>query len=93
MAISAGDWVGGYQTGASGILYAMLVMAASLILVQPWSTYLAAAVISVFYMGTIILEVLGVVPITFPHTMSNLTRVVTLNVICIYGLAAMSNVV
>jgi len=93
MAISAGDWVGGYQTGASGILYAMLVMVASLILIQPWSTYLVAAVISAIYVGTIFLEVLGVVPITFPHTMSNLTRVVTLNVICIYGLAAMSNVV
>jgi signal transduction histidine kinase len=93
MAISAGDWVGGYQTGASGILYAMLVMVASLILIQPWSTYLVAAVVSVIYVGTIFLEVLGVVPITFPHTMSNLTRVVTLNVICIYGLAAMSNVV
>jgi signal transduction histidine kinase len=93
MAISAGDWIGGYQTGASGILYAMLVMAASLILIQPWSTYLVVAVISIIYMGTIILEVLGGIPITFPHTMSNLTRVVTLNVICFYGLAAMSNVV
>lgn len=93
MAISAGDWVGGYQTGASGILYAMLVMVASLILVQPWNTYLVAAVISIIYLGTIILEVLGFVPITFPHTMSNLMRVVTLNVICFYGLAAMSSVV
>jgi len=93
MAISAGDWVGGYQTGASGILYAMLVMAASLILIQPWSTYLVAVVISVIYVGIIFMEVLGVIPITFPHTISNLTRVVTLNVICIYGLAAMSNVV
>jgi signal transduction histidine kinase len=93
MAISAGDWVGGYQTGASGILYAMLVMAASLILIQPWSTYFVAAVISVIYVSIIFLEVLGIIPITFPHTISNLTRVVTLNVICIYGLAAMSNVV
>jgi hypothetical protein len=25
LAISAGDWVGGYQTGASGILYALLI--------------------------------------------------------------------
>ncbi|MDH4137109.1 MAG: ATP-binding protein, partial [Anaerolineae bacterium] len=59
----------------------------------PRSTYLAGAVISVIYMGTIILEVMRVVPITFPHTISNLTRVVTLNVICFYGLAAMSSVV
>jgi signal transduction histidine kinase/uncharacterized membrane protein len=93
MAISAGDWVGGYQTGASGIMYALLVTAANLILIQPLSTYLAGAVISVIYMGTIILEVMGVIPITFPHTISNLTRVVALNVICFYGLAAMSNVV
>jgi signal transduction histidine kinase len=93
MAISAGDWVSGYQTGASGIMYALLVTVANLILIQPLSTYLAGAVISVIYMGTIILEVLGVIPITFPHTISNLTRVVTLNVICFYGLAAMSNVV
>ena len=93
MAISAGDWVGGYQTGASGILYALLVTVANLILIQPWSTYLAAAVISGIYVGTIILEVLEIVPITFPHTMSNLMRVMTINVICFYGLAAMSNVV
>ncbi|HID62864.1 MAG TPA: GAF domain-containing protein [Anaerolineae bacterium] len=93
VAISAGDWVGGYQTGASGILYAMLVMAASLILIKPWSTYLVAAVISAIHVGTVILEVKGIIPIIFPHTMANLTRVVTLNVICIYSLAAMSNVV
>jgi signal transduction histidine kinase len=93
VAISIGDWGGGYQTGASGIMYALLVTVANLILIQSWSTYLAGAVISVIYMGTIILEVMGVVPITFPHTISNLTRVVMLNVICFYGLAAMSNVV
>jgi signal transduction histidine kinase/uncharacterized membrane protein len=93
VAISVGDWMGGYQTGASGIMYALLVTVANLILIQPWSTYLAGAVISVIYIGTIILEVVGVVPITFPHTISNLTRVVTLNVICFYALAAMSNVV
>lgn len=93
VAISVGDWIGGYQTGASGIMYALLVAVANLILIQPWSTYLAGAIISVIYIGTIVLEMREILPITFPHTMSNLTRVVTINVICIYGLAAMSNVV
>ena len=91
--ISVGDWVSGYQTGASGILYATLVIAGSLILIHPWSTYLVAALISAIYVVTILLEVWGIVTITFPHTLSNLARVVTLNVLCFYGLAAMSNVV
>ncbi len=93
IAISAGDWVGGYQTGASGIMYALLITVANLILIHSWSTYLAAGIISAIYMGTIILEVKGIVPIVFPHTMANLARVVTINVICFYGLAALSNVV
>lgn len=91
--ISVGDWVSGYQTGASGILYATLIVAGSLILIQPWSTYLVASVIAAIYVGTILLEVRGVVTIIFPHTLSNLARVVTLNVLCFYGLTVMSNIV
>ena len=33
LAISAGDWVGGYQTGASGILYAVVILGGHLVLI------------------------------------------------------------
>jgi GAF domain-containing protein/two-component sensor histidine kinase len=93
LAISAGDWVGGYQTGASGILYALLILGGHLVLVQPRRTYLVAGLVTAVYASTIVLEVKGVIPIRFPFTMSNLSRVVSLNVISMFGLTVLTNVV
>jgi GAF domain-containing protein len=93
LAISAGDWVGGYQTGASGILYALLILGGHLVLIKPLSTYLIAGLIIAIYAGTITLEVNGVIPIHFPFTLSNLSRVVSLNVISMFGLTILTGVV
>ena len=93
LAISAGDWVGGYQTGASGILYALLIVGSHLVLITPPSTYLISGLITAIYVGTIALEVNGVIPIHFPFTFSNLSRVVSLNVISMLGLTILTGVV
>jgi GAF domain-containing protein len=93
LAISAGDWVGGYQTGASGILYALLILGGHLVLIKPLRTYLVAGLVTAVYAGTIALEVNGIIPIHFPFTMSNLSRVVSLNVISMFGLTVLTNVV
>jgi len=93
LAISAGDWVGGYQTGASGILYGLLILGGHLVLIKPLSTYLLSALVTAIYVGTITLEVNGVIPIRFPFTMSNLSRVVSLNVISMFGLTILTGVV
>jgi K+-sensing histidine kinase KdpD len=93
LAISAGDWVGGYQTGASGILYALLIVGGHLVLIKPLSTYLISGLIIAIYAGTIALEVNGVIPIHFPFTLSNLWRVVSLNVISMFSLTILTGVV
>jgi PAS domain S-box-containing protein len=93
LAISAGDWVGGYQTGASGILYGLLILGGHLVLIKPLSTYLLSALVTAIYVGTITLEVNGIIPIRFPFTMSNLSRVVTLNVISMFGLTILTGMV
>jgi PAS domain S-box-containing protein len=93
LAISAGDWVGGYQTGASGILYALLILGGHLVLIKPLNTYLLSVLVTAIYTGTIALEVNGVIPIHFPFTLSNLTRVVSLNVISMFGLTILTGVV
>jgi PAS domain S-box-containing protein len=93
LAISAGDWVGGYQTGASGILYGLLILGGHLVLIKPLSTYLISGLIIAIYVGTIALEVNGVIPINFPFTWSNLFRVVSLSVISMFGLTILTGVV
>ncbi|MDH4137967.1 MAG: hypothetical protein OEW09_14795, partial [Anaerolineae bacterium] len=93
LAISAGDWAGGYQTGASGILYALLILGGHLVLIKPLKTYLISALITTIYVGTIVLEVNGVISIHFPFTLSNLSRVVSLNVISMLGLTVLTDVV
>ena len=40
LAISAGDWVGGYQTGASGILYGLLILGGHLLDIWPHHRHL-----------------------------------------------------
>ncbi len=93
LAISAGDWAGGYQTGASGILYALLILGGHLVLIKPRSTYLIFGLTAAIYVGTIALEVNGLIPIHFPFTLSNLLRVVSLNVISMFGLTILTRVV
>ena len=93
LAISAGDWIGGYQTGASGILYALLIVGGHLVLIKPLSTYLILGLIAAIYVGTIALEVNGVIPINFPFTLSNLWRVVSLNVVSMSSLTILIGVV
>jgi GAF domain-containing protein/two-component sensor histidine kinase len=93
LAISAGDWVGGYQTGASGILYALLILGGHLVLIKPLKTYLISALITTIYVGTMALEMNGLIPIHFPFTLSNLLRVVSLNVISMLGLTILTSVV
>jgi len=93
LAISAGDWVGGYQTGASGILYALVILGGHLVLIQPLRAYCVSGLITAIYVVTIVLEVKGLIPITFPFTLSNLLRVVSLNVISMSGLTILTSVV
>ena len=79
--------------GASGILYALLILGSHLVLIKPLSTYLIFGLTAAIYAGTIALEVSGLIPIHFPFTFSNLLRVVSLNVISMFGLTVLTSVV
>jgi PAS domain S-box-containing protein len=63
------------------------------VLIKPLNTYLLSVLVTAIYVGTIALEVNGIIPIHFPFTLSNLTRVVSLSVISMFGLTILTGVV
>ncbi len=63
IAISAADAISGYQTSTSGILYALLIFAGAVLFISPRETAIVTATVTLVFLLTYILEIVGIVPV------------------------------
>lgn len=90
VAISTADIVSGHQTGTSGVLYAILIVAGAVVLVHTRGIAVVTGIITAIYVASFALEFWGVIPIELHLTPGGLARVLGLHVLAFGGMAAIS---
>lgn len=91
VAISAADLAAGHQTGTSGVLYAILIVAGAVLLIHTRGIAIVTGLITGIYVLTLTLEgLVKVLPVEMHLTTAGLIRVMSLHAFSFLGLGALS---
>lgn len=91
LAISAADIAAGYQTGTSGVLYALLIVGGAVVLIETRSISAITTLITAVYVLTFALEVTGIIPVQVTLSPMAVARVLAMHIMAFISLGVLSN--